>query len=360
MNGLYIGSTRPCAGKTLVALALGQRFQREGRRVGFMKPVDVTPAGPGGREGGRDGRFIRQGLSLGDPLSLITPVFLPRLDAGGARSCDLPEDRLPEIAEAYRRLSKAKDVMLVGGLGDFLHAGGGCGLAGPRVAKALGARVMLIDRYHRGFQVERLLAAREILGAGLVGVVLNDVPDEARDEAEGLVAPFLESRGLPVLGVIAHDSFLAGIRVNELVQGLGGHLVASVTGRKRLVCTILIGAMRVENFMPRFRRVKDVAVLCSGDRSDLQLLALEAGCAALVLTGDFFPSELVLTKAVEKDTPLLLLRQDMFAVAGAIEAVWGRARFQDRSRIAHAVRLVDRSLPPGAGNRDLGRGCSAA
>lgn len=358
MNGLYIGSTEGCAGKTLLALALGQRFERQGRRIGFIKPVDAPPPMPGDPDI-LDSAFVRESLGLSDPLSRMSPVVLPRAYAKGIFP-DNAADRLPEIVDAYRSLAAGKDAMLIGGFGDFLHAGGGCGLAGPRVARALGARVLLIDRFRRGFHIERLLAARELLGGRLVGVIFNDVPDDAHDEAEGMVAPFLESRGLPVLGMIGRDSFLAGIRVGELAQGLGGHLVASVTGRKRLVCTILIGAMQVENFMARYRRAKDVPVLCSGDRSDLQLLALEAGCAVLVLTGDFFPGELVLGKAAEKDTPLLLLRQDMFAVAEAIEAVLGRAKFQDRSRIAHAVRLVDRSLLPGVDNRDLGRRCSAA
>ena len=79
--------------------------------------------------------------------------------------------------------------------------------------------------------------------------------------------------------------------------------------------------MQAENFLSRFRRRQDAAVLCGGDRIDVQLLALEAGCAALLLTGDIVPDELVLAKAADRDIALLLLRQDTFAAAGAVRTV---------------------------------------
>ena len=43
MIGLYIGSTQGYSGKNLVTLALGQHFQREGQRVGYMKPIGAVP-----------------------------------------------------------------------------------------------------------------------------------------------------------------------------------------------------------------------------------------------------------------------------------------------------------------------------
>ena len=351
MNGLYIGSTDGSAGKTLLALALGQRFQRQGRRIGFIKPVDALPAVPGDPDG-LDSRFVREALGLSDPLSHMAPVVLPRQCAKGVFP-DAPADRLPEIVDAYRTLAADKDAMLIGGLGDFLHAGGGWGLAGPRVARALGARVLLLDRVRREPHVERLLPARELLGERLVGVIFNDVPEAARDEVEGLVAPFLARRGLPVLGCVGHDPFLAGIRVGELARGLGCRVVSGPAGWDRLVGGCCIGAMQAENFLSRFRRRQDAAVLCGGDRIDVQLLALEAGCAALLLTGDIVPDELVLAKAADRDIALLLLRQDTFAAAGAVRTVMARAKFRDPARIAHGARLVERALRPAGDNHNL-------
>ena len=77
MNGLHIGSTGGCAGKTLLALALGQSFERQGRRIGFIKPVDAPPPRPGDPDI-LDSAFVRESLGLSDPLSRMSPVVLPR------------------------------------------------------------------------------------------------------------------------------------------------------------------------------------------------------------------------------------------------------------------------------------------
>ncbi len=47
MNGLSIGSSGGCAGKPLLALALGQCFERQERHSGFIKPADALPPMPG-------------------------------------------------------------------------------------------------------------------------------------------------------------------------------------------------------------------------------------------------------------------------------------------------------------------------
>ena len=59
MIGLYVGSTQGYSGKNLVALALGQHFQREGIRLGYMKPVGALAHKIGNQIGDEDGNFMQ-------------------------------------------------------------------------------------------------------------------------------------------------------------------------------------------------------------------------------------------------------------------------------------------------------------
>ena len=45
-TGLYIGSTSPYAGKNMLSLGIGLRLQKEGLRIGYMKPVGAVPGEP--------------------------------------------------------------------------------------------------------------------------------------------------------------------------------------------------------------------------------------------------------------------------------------------------------------------------
>jgi BioD-like phosphotransacetylase family protein len=353
MIGLYIGSTQGYSGKNLVALALGQHFQREGRAVGYMKPVGAAPRKEGNRIGDEDAFFIQSALGLSQDPSLVTPVVITR-DFRMRAFLEDCGNLMPGIVDSYKKLCAGKDLMLVGGSGSFLHSGKYCGVDGVAVALALGTKVLLVDRCRHEHNYDYLAAAREILGDDLVGVILNDVPGHFREEAESLIVPFLKRRGVDVLGIVPHDPIMSAVRAGDLAHGLGGRMITAGGRADSLVVNFLIGAMQVENFVAFFKRHKDVAVLCGGDRADLQLVALEGGCAALVLTGNLYPNDIILAKAEHKGVPVIVVRDDTFAVAKKMENLLGSEKLRDKSRIEHGARLVKQALNLAALKRNMG------
>jgi hypothetical protein len=353
MIGLYIGSTQGYSGKNLVALALGQQFQREGLRVGYMKPVGAVPHKVDNQIGDEDAYFMQQALGLSDTPSLVTPVVITQ----DFRMRALLEDcvsLMPGIVDSYKKLSVNKDLMLVGGSGSFLYTGKYCGVDGLTVAQALGTKVLLVDRFHQEHNYDYLVAAKESLGDDLVGVILNDVPEHFREEAETRITPFLKRRGINVLGVIPHDPIMFAIRSGDLAHGLGGRLVSMAPRTDSLVVNFLIGTMQVENFVTFFKRQKDVAIICGGDRADLQLVALEGGCSALILTGNLYPNDLILAKAEDKGIPVVVVRDDTFTVAKQMERMLTREKMRDKSRIEHGARLVQQSVNIASLKKTLG------
>ncbi len=343
MIGLYIGSTQRFAGKNLVTLALGQYFQREGLRLGYMKPVGAMALKVGSQIGDEDAYFIQQTLGLSGSPSLVTPVVITR-DFHMRTFLEDCDTLLSGISSSYKKLSADKDLMLLGGAGSFLHTGRYCGVDGVTVAQTLGAKVLLVDRYRQECNYDYLAAAKDAMGDDLAGVVLNDVPEHFREEAETLISPFLMRRGVNVLGIIPHDPIMSAVRAGDLARALGGRMVSMSNHANNLVVHFLIGTMQVENFVTFFRRQKDVAVLCGGDRADLQLVALEGGCAALVLTGNLYPNDIILAKAEDKGVPVIVVRDDTFSVAKKMEHMLAREKLRDSSRVEYGVKLVHRAM----------------
>jgi uncharacterized protein len=353
MIGLYIGSTQGFSGKNLVALALGQHFQREGVRLGYMKPVGAMAHKVGNQIGDEDAHFLQQALGLSDSPSLVTPVVITR-DFHMRAFLEDCANLMPGIVDSYNKLAADKDLMLIGGSGSFLHTGKYCGVDGLSVAQALGAKVLLVDRYRQEYNYDYLAAAKEALGDDLAGVILNDVPEHFREEVETLIIPFLKRRGVDVLGIIPHDPIMSAVRAGDLAHALGGRMVSMSNHVNNLVVHFLIGTMQVENFMTFFKRQKDVAVICGGDRADLQLVALEGGCAALILTGNLYPNDIILTKAEDKGIPVIVVREDTFTVAKKMERMLAQEKLRDKARIDHGVRLVQQSVNMAGLKKSLG------
>lgn len=340
MPGLYIGSTSGFAGKNLVAMALGVMLKEQGYRVGYMKPVGTLPSQPEKTMGDEDAFFVQDVLGLTDDLELVTPVLVTHELRVQAFSEGCP-DWMGKIVQAYEALSRDKDIVIICGSGSFLHAGKYCDVAGLDVAQALEAKVVLIDRFFKEFYYDYLISARELLGETMLGTIFNAVPDSRASEVKNHLEPLLRRRGINLLGTIPEDHLLNAIRVYDLAQRLGGKIISVPTKRDVMVENFLIGTMQVENFMNHFKKRKNSAVIVGGDRSDLQLVALEGKCSCLILTGNLYPNDIILTRSEVLEVPILVVRDDTYTVAKKMESILESSKLRDPIKVKHGAQLLN-------------------
>ncbi len=338
MVGIYVGATSGYSGKNMIAMGIGLKLQKEGYRVGYMKPVGALPQEKNGVLGDADAFFVQDILGLAENPALVTPVVVDqdfKMKAFTGK-CD---DLMPRIKAAYEELGKDKDVMIVAGSGS-MYSGKYCGLDGVSVVKALGIKAIVIDRYVKELNYDYLLSMKERLGDQLLGVLLNDIPPVFKEELDTLLHPFLESKGIKVLGKIPSDPLMGAIKVADLADRLGGRIITAQDKSERVVENFLIGTMQVENFMTHFRKSKKSAIIVGGDRSDVQLVALEGQCQCLVLTGNLYPNDIIMTRAEVLEVPIVVVRDDTFTVAKKMEAILSRHKLRDVIKIQHGSQLV--------------------
>ncbi|GAB6110713.1 phosphotransacetylase family protein [Desulfomicrobium salsuginis] len=338
MVGIYVGATSGYSGKNMIAMGIGLKLQKEGYRVGYMKPVGALPQEKNGVLGDADAFFVQDILGLAENPALVTPVVVDqdfKMKAFTGK-CD---DLMPRIKAAYEELSKDKDVMIVAGSGS-MYSGKYCGLDGVSVVKALGIKAIVIDRFVKELNYDYLLSMKERLDDQLLGVLLNDIPPSFKEELDTLLHPFLESKGIKVLGKIPSDPLMGAIKVADLADRLGGRIITAQDKSERVVENFLIGTMQVENFMTHFRKSKKSAIIVGGDRSDVQLVALEGQCQCLVLTGNLYPNDIIMTRAEVLEVPIVVVRDDTFTVAKKMEAILSRHKLRDVIKIQHGSQLV--------------------
>ncbi len=113
---------------------------------------------------------------------------------------------------------------------------------------------------------------------------------------------------------------------------------------ERIVESFLIGTMQVENFLTHFRKNKNAAVIVGGDRSDVQLVALEGDSPCLVLTGNLYPNDIILTRSEVLEIPIIVVRDDTFSVAKKMETILQRHKLRDIIKIKQGAQLVSSNI----------------
>ncbi len=334
MKALYITSIENFSGKTAICLAIGKRLQAEGYRVGYLKPVSYEAAQWGGYVVDEDATFVRNVLALdADPRDLapvvVTPAVLPDC-LGRGKECGFEE----KIVQAAEKAAQGKDVLLLEG-GGSLRMGYAVGLSTPRVAELLDAQVLAIVRYEGRLNLlDDALTAQFRLGKRLLGVILNRVPKDELPFVEQQAIPFLEAEGIPVLGTLVERPQLAAISIGELIRALNAKVLTAEAHEDALVETVMVGAMGAQEALSRFRVHPNKAVITGGDRTDVQLAALETSTLALVLTGNLQPNAAVIQRANEQGVAVLLVGTNTMETVEIIERLFGKTRLGQPEKLA--------------------------
>lgn len=340
-KGLYIGSTTPNAGKNLLTVGIGQHLAKGGINYGFMRPVGDTPAKAGCCLDD-DARFACEVLAIDDPVELISPVCVTQ-DFKMMAFSGKGKDQMPQIKSAYEKLIQNRDTILLSGSGSYL-SNKFCELDSLRIIKELGLKAVFVDRVSHEADYNSLLFIKEILGDFMLGAVLNDVPKSFVPEVETVIKPFLERKGIKVLGCIQSDPLMKSIRASDLVDHLDGKLITAQNEAVRMVENFLIGTMQVENFMTYFRRNPNSAVIVGGDRADVQLVAIEGEAPCIILTGNLYPNEIILSRAETLKVPIIMVRGDTYYVAHKMENLLARYKMRDIKKVRQASQLVESAL----------------
>lgn len=337
---LLIGSTEPHSGKSAAILGLAFQLQAHGLRIAYGKPVGTCLNGAS-EALELDVEFIAQTLGL--PTE---DLRLPLLSLNVATI----EDQMSVTGEAdyLHRLSQAcqegaEDLLLLEGPGT-LDEGALFDLSLPQIAATIEAPVLLVTRFHSALVVDTLLSAKQRLGDRLIGVVINDIPDDQMALVETRVKDYLERHGIAVLAMMPRAPLMRSISVREIVHKLNAEVLCCPDRLDLMVETLTIGAMNVNSALRYFRKGINMAVVTGGDRTDIQLAALETSTQCMVLTGHISPSEEILGRARDMEVPILSVDSDTLTTVERIDEMFGQVRLHETVKVECARELMAQHL----------------
>ena len=314
MTALYVTSLAEGVGKTTICAGLAKHLLSNGKKVGFFKPVIAREA----ENSDSDALFMKQILSLDEPVDSICPVISGK------------DKVVSKIREAYDRISRDKDVVVVEGVCE------------QSIVEALNARAIIVEGYSEELSLTRLNSSYQDWGEHLLGVVLNKVPRSRVESMRNEITSQPGEAGINVLGVLSEDRILFTISVGELAEYLQGEILNCAEKSGELVESLMLGAMTVDPGPEYFGRKANKAVVVRGDRPDMQIAALETSMKCLILSGNTAPIPAVRYRADDKSVPIIIVKSDTMATVMAIENALNKVRFNQEKKLPKLTEIMEK------------------
>ena len=339
MVPVLLASVTPYVGKNVVALGLAEKFRQEKKSVGYFKPLGPLAVHADGTVTDEDAVFFKKVLNQPEPLDVICPLVLndqaiADMLRGTAKNA---RDR---ILSAFKSLSQGKDVVIAVSMGR-LSCGLSLGYSMDQFVEDVKARVIVVARYYWPMEtLDGIFQIRNLVPDYLAGVVFNRVPASKASQIEQGVRPFLKSNGIEVLGMVPDDTVLNAVPISEMAEALDGKVLCCGDRLDQLAENFSIGAMNPDAALRFFHRIPNKAVITGGDRADIQLVALQTSTRCLILTGDLYPNERILTRAEELGVPVILVAQDTSTTIEICEHLRGHLSLHSERKIARASEII--------------------
>ncbi|GHD58238.1 phosphate acetyltransferase [Jeongeupia chitinilytica] len=335
MQTFFIAPTRQNVGLTSVSLGVVRALQRQGLKVGFVKPVSQDH-----HEIERSTHFAREICQIDTPNGLSTGQVIARVAAG--QNDELMED----IVSLCMRAAQGADVLVVEGLHVDPNNAFTAGLNAD-IARAMQAETVLIANAGAPGAVNevKVLAAQlRHEGLNVAGVIFNKAPATFDAAAQ----PAID--GIPVWGVVRYDAQLLAPRTLDVARHLNAQVLIEGEIAKRRVRDTVIAARSVTEVVERL--VPGALVVSAGDRDDIMLataLAAKNGVqlAGLLLTHSSLPDQRIRdfsAMALNSGIPVLQTDTDSFGTAARIAQVPPAVAADDVERMNAVLDAVAEQL----------------
>jgi dethiobiotin synthetase len=206
-KGIFITGTDTGVGKTIVTSAIAHVLKLHGKSVGVMKPIATDSKWRNEKLISKDAQFLKQTVSLDDPLELINPVrFEMPLAPKVAAKLEGREVNLQDVFSAYKTLSKKYEYLVIEGIGgigvpikdDYVVA---------NLIKDLDLPLIVVSRPTLGTINHTYLTVKfaQSMGLTVKGVIINRMPHHKGIAEQTNPKAIEQLCKIPIVGIVPYD-----------------------------------------------------------------------------------------------------------------------------------------------------------
>ncbi len=347
-NSIYIATSEPYSGKSLVSLGIMEVLLRRTKRLGVFRPlIETRPA----QESDKNIDLLLQHFNL--KIDYEDTYAFTRRQAVDMIGHGHYDDMMDEIIQKYKALEERCDFILCIG-SDFEGEGTVMEFDfNADVARNLSCPVLLVTGAQDQTEEEVLSTVTTSVdgfidrGCQLLGVVVNRAyPGQVYDIKIALEKELGEQNIM--LTVIPANDLLSSPTVQEVADHLDAEILYGETRTNKLAYRNLIIAMKISNYLPYLS--ENALLITPGDRVDVILSALQAHrsqnyphIAGILLTGGLKPTPAVdqLLEGLSNLVPILSVRSDTYQTAQCVSHVRSYITPSSRQKIALSLDLFE-------------------
>jgi phosphate acetyltransferase len=350
-KAIYIVTTEPNSGKSIVSLGLMQLLLGKTAKVGYFRPIidDVT--------------FGKIDNHIDTVLSYFNVDMKPeeayaytRSQVVQLKNKDKDDEIVGHIIHKYKSIESKFDFILVEGT-DF--SGEGTIIEwdiNVLIAKNLGIpAVILASGKNKTLDelVGNLYMAYDSFkekGVEVLLIVANKVqPENLTIVTEGL------KEKLPndvLVGAIPVNDILGSPTLKEIALELDAKVLFGEDYINNQVGSFSVGAMQLRNYLTHLK--SDSLVITPGDRADIILGALQANISTnypnlsgIVLTGGLLPEESIikLIEGLSDIIPILSVARGTYFVTNKIGTIRPRIYAENKEKILTSIQEFEKHIP---------------
>ena len=315
MDKVIIASMRKNAGKTSVIVGMAAALNK---KIAYIKPFGERILYRKKRLWDYDSALMANLFGLReDPVDMSIGF-----DHSKLRYMYNEEATQQKLLETISKIGGDKEILFIEG-GRDLSYGVSVHLDILSLAKLIGSKLLIVISGDENTIVDDILFLKKYIdlgGVNLGGMIINKV--ENLDEFRTTHLPAILQMGLPVIGLVPYQSELTFFSIYYLAERLFAKVITGEGGLKRVVKNIIIGAWSADVFLhnPLFKR-ENKLVITGGDRTDMILASLESDTSGIILTNNILPPAHIISKASERNIPLLMVFSDTYQTAKQIDSL---------------------------------------
>jgi phosphate acetyltransferase len=350
-KAVYIATTEPNSGKSIISLGLMQILLGKTAKVGYFRPVIDD------FEKGKIDNHIKTILTHFEvDLKPKDAYAYTRSEVVRLKNQDRDDEIINHIIHKFKAIEERFDFVLVEG-SDFSGEGNIIEWdTNVLIAKNLGIPAILITSGKDKTideSLSHLYMAYDSFkekGVEILMVVANKVAPEYMEEVISLLKKKFPKKVLS--GAIPLNQLLGNPTIKEIVQELEAKVLFGREYLNNQVNGFSVGAMQLRNYLTHLK--KDSLVITPGDRADIILGALQANISAnypnlsgIVLTGGLVPEPPIikLIEGLSDVIPIISVEGGTFIVTNKIGAIRPRIYAENTEKITMSIQEFEKHIP---------------
>jgi len=326
-KAIYIATTEPSSGKSIVALGLFQMLLGKGAKVGYFRPIIGDS-----KNKKTDNHIETIRTFFGLDFNAESAYAYTRNEVTILRNEGKIDEILDTIIKKYKAIESKNDFVIVEGT-DFSGESYAFELdANVFISKTLGIPVIIVGQ-GEGKSIEEIIGALHMAydsfrdkEVQVVGLVANKVDKKYLNIIKSGLKKNLHKDVL--IDVIPNISLLSHPTIKEIADYLDADLLIGEAYLNNLVGDFVAGAMQLRNFLTHLK--ENCLVVMPGDRADLLLATLQANSssnypkvAGIILTGGLKPERSVLSliKGLSSVVPILSVKEGTFFIINKVGSI---------------------------------------